>query len=59
MKKILVTGGAGFLGSFLCEKLVNQGHHVVCCDNFYTGTLDNISNLQKKRNFEIQQDRNF
>ena len=53
MKKILVTGGAGFLGSFLCDKLVNQGHHVVCCDNFYTGTLDNISKLQKKRNFEI------
>ncbi len=54
MKKIfLVTGGAGFLGSFLCEKLVNQDHQVFCCDNFYTGNLDNIINLKHKPNFEV------
>jgi UDP-glucuronate decarboxylase len=42
MKRILVTGGAGFLGSHLCEKLVEQGHDVVCMDNYFTG-MWNIS----------------
>lgn len=45
MKKILVTGGAGFIGSNLCEFLVNKGHYVVCLDNFSTGHMDNIANL--------------
>ena len=39
---VLVTGGAGFLGSHLCERLVAQGHHVICADNFFTGTKENI-----------------
>lgn len=38
MKRILVTGGAGFIGSHLCERLVNEGHDVICLDNFYTGS---------------------
>ncbi len=42
MSKILVTGGAGFLGSHLCERLLAQGHQVLCCDNFFTGSKDNI-----------------
>ena len=53
MKKILVTGGAGFLGSHLCEKLVLQGHHVVCVDNYFTGSKQNLYNLLDKKNFEI------
>jgi UDP-glucuronate decarboxylase len=44
-KRILVTGGAGFVGSHLCERLVNQGHHVICLDNFSTGSLKNIRHL--------------
>ena len=44
-KRILVTGGAGFLGSHLCERLVASGHDVLCVDNFYTGTKDNIAHL--------------
>jgi UDP-glucuronate decarboxylase len=52
-KRILVTGGAGFLGSHLCERLVNQGHDVICADNFFTGTKDNIINLLDKPNFEL------
>ncbi|TVY12034.1 UDP-glucuronic acid decarboxylase family protein [Paenibacillus cremeus] len=45
MKTILVTGGAGFLGSFLCERLLGEGHHVVCLDNLQTGSLRNIDTL--------------
>lgn len=52
-KRILVTGGAGFLGSHLCERLVNQGQDVICADNFFTGTKDNILNLLDKPNFEL------
>lgn len=53
MKKILVTGGSGFLGSHLCRKLVNQGNDVLCVDNFYTGSKDNILDLLDKPNFEL------
>jgi len=53
MKKILVTGGAGFLGSHLCDKLVNQGHHVLCVDNYFTGSKKNIEHLLDNKNFEV------
>jgi UDP-glucuronate decarboxylase len=53
MKKILVTGGAGFLGSHLCDKLVEQGHHVLCVDNYFTGSKKNIEHLLDHKNFEI------
>jgi UDP-glucuronate decarboxylase len=52
-KRILVTGGAGFLGSHLCERLVAEGHDVLCVDNFYTGTKDNIAHLLDCANFEL------
>ena len=52
-KKILVTGGAGFIGSHLCEKLVYQGHHVLCVDNYFTGSRKNISHLLDFKNFEV------
>ena len=52
-RRILVTGGAGFLGSHLCEKLVNAGHDVVCLDNFFTGTKKNIAGLLSRHNFEL------
>ena len=44
-KRVLVTGGAGFLGSHLCERLLADGHDVLCVDNFFTGTKDNIAHL--------------
>jgi UDP-glucuronate decarboxylase len=53
MKKILVTGGAGFIGSHLCEKLLNEGNEVVCLDNFFTGSKSNIIHLLKNPYFEI------
>ncbi len=53
IKRILVTGGAGFLGSHLCDRLVEYGHDVLCLDNFYTGTRSNISHLLGKSNFEL------
>jgi UDP-glucuronate decarboxylase len=53
MKKILVTGGAGFLGSHLCDRLVEQGHHVLCVDNYFTGSKKNIEHLLDNPNFEV------
>jgi UDP-glucuronate decarboxylase len=53
MKKILVTGGAGFLGSHLCDRLVEQGHHVLCVDNYFTGSKKNIEHLLAYKNFEV------
>ena len=52
-KRILVTGGAGFLGSHLCDRLVDAGHDVLCVDNFFTGTKQNISHLLDRPNFEL------
>ena len=52
MKKILVTGGAGFIGSHLCKKLLDEGNDVLCIDNYFTGTKKNISNLFKNTYFE-------
>ncbi len=52
-KRVLVTGGAGFLGSHLCERLVGEGCHVLCVDNFYTGAHRNIAHLVGRPNFEL------
>ena len=51
--RILVTGGAGFLGSHLCEKLVAEDHEVICLDNFYTGSKSNVLELMRRPNFEL------
>jgi len=51
--RVLVTGGAGFIGSTLCERLVNQGDHVICLDNFHTGRRSNITHLIDLPNFEV------
>ncbi len=53
LKRILVTGGAGFLGSHLCDRLVEQGHDVICLDNFFTSQKHNILHLLEKPNFEL------
>ena len=52
-KRILVTGGAGFLGSHLCERLLSDGHDILCLDNFFTGTKDNIAHLIGQSHFEL------
>ena len=52
-KRILITGGAGFIGSHLSERLVGAGHDVICLDNFFTGTKDNIAPLLECTNFEL------
>eukprot|EP00879_Flechtneria_rotunda_P020205 GHRR01021246.1.p1 GENE.GHRR01021246.1~~GHRR01021246.1.p1 ORF type:complete len:291 (+),score=38.10 GHRR01021246.1:134-1006(+) len=51
--RVLVTGGAGFVGSHLCEYLVRRGDHVICLDNFFTGSKDNVAHLLNKTNFEV------
>ena len=53
IKRVLVTGGAGFLGSHLCERLIADGHDVLCVDNFYTGRRANIAHLLDHANFEV------
>jgi UDP-glucuronate decarboxylase len=53
MKRILVTGGAGFLGSHLCEHLLAQGHDIICLDNFFTGSKNNILHLLSNPHFEL------
>ena len=53
MKRILITGGAGFVGSHLSNRLLNEGHDVLCVDNYYTGNKENIAQLMENKNFEI------
>lgn len=53
MKRILVTGGAGFIGSHLCTRLVNDGHDVICLDNYFTGSKENILHLIGNKHFEL------
>jgi len=52
-KRILITGGAGFIGSHLCERLLAEGHDILCADNFYTGTRDNVVHLLGNPHFEL------
>ena len=52
-KRILITGGAGFIGSHLCEKLLNEGNEVICVDNFFTGSKQNIIHLLDNPYFEL------
>ena len=52
-KRVMVTGGAGFLGSHLCERLLNEGNDVLCVDNFYSGTKDNVTHLLSNPHFEL------
>ncbi len=53
MRTVLITGGAGFLGSHLCDRFINEGFRVLCLDNFITGDLENISHLLKNKNFSL------
>ena len=52
-QRVLVTGGAGFLGSHLCERLLDQGYNVICLDNYFTGQRQNIFHIMDNRQFEI------
>ena len=56
MKKLLVTGGVGFLGSHLCKTLINQGHQVTALDNLYTGSLQNVESIIDHAYFSFLQD---
>jgi UDP-glucuronate decarboxylase len=51
--RILVTGGAGFIGSHLCERLLSEGHDVICLDNFFTGSKYNVLHLMDNHRFEL------
>jgi UDP-glucuronate decarboxylase len=51
--RVLITGGAGFIGSHLCDRLLKDGHDVLCVDNFYTGTKDNVLHLLGAAHFEL------
>ncbi len=53
MKRILITGGAGFIGSHLCERLLNEGNEVICLDNFFTGSKQKVLHLMENHNFEL------
>jgi nucleoside-diphosphate-sugar epimerase len=53
MKRILITGGAGFLGSHLCDRLIKDGHDVLCADNFFTGSKTNVAHLLGHPYFEL------
>jgi UDP-glucuronate decarboxylase len=53
LERVLVTGGAGFLGSHLCERLLAQGHDVICADNFFTGSKNNVAHLMQNPHFEL------
>ena len=52
-KRVLVTGGAGFIGSYICESLIKKGYYVICCDNFYTGNRENLTEIVSHKNFEL------
>lgn len=52
-RRILITGGAGFIGSHLCNRLLNEGNQVICLDNFFTGSIQNVSHLRQNENFEL------
>src|ERR1700716_4358982 len=56
INRILVTGGAGFLGSHLCRRLVDAGHDVICLDNFFTSQKSNVDKLLPRPNFELIRD---
>lgn len=53
MKKILVSGGAGFIGSHLCTRLIKDGHEVICLDNLFTGSEENIAHLKGNPPFSV------
>ena len=52
-KRVLITGGAGFIGSHLCQKILEMGNEVICLDNFFTGNKANIVNLMDDKDFEF------